>query len=322
MAIVYIHRRKDIEDPFLNVFYVGIGVNKKRAYQKYSYSRNPLWFNVINKIPYEVEITHENICYEEACAIERYLISFYGRKDLKLGNLCNMTDGGTGILNFILSEESRKIKSQKMSGSNNPFFGKKHSEETLEMIKKTKASRPKIHNSEENIKRFKEFLENYHPIRGKFGKDNPNYGKKRSEETKRKMSETKKGKLFSEDAKRNMSIGQKNRTNYKRGENHHYYGKKHSEETRRKMSESHKKIPHSHNKGKKLLEETKEKIRQALIGRIASAETRKKISESKMGEKNPMYIKKMKKYENSLFDASHFNRGNASVCIEKNTGNS
>lgn len=318
MAIVYIHRRKDIEDPFLNVFYVGIGVDKKRAFQKYSYSRNALWFNVINKVDYDIEITHSDILYDEACAIERYLISFYGRKDLKLGNLCNMTDGGTGILNFILSDEARKSKSEKMSGANNPFFGKKHSEETM---KKIKANRPKTQNSEETKKRFREFLKNYHPIRGKFGKDNPNYGKKRSEETKRKMSETKKGKIFSEDAKRNMSIGQKNRTNYKIGENHHSYGKKHSEETRRKMSESQKKIPRSYNKGKKLSEETKEKIRQAGIGRIASAETRKKISESRKGEKNPMYIKKMKKYENSLFDASHFNGRDASVCIEKNTGN-
>lgn len=34
MAIVYIHRRNDIQDAFLNVFYVGIGKNTRRAIKK------------------------------------------------------------------------------------------------------------------------------------------------------------------------------------------------------------------------------------------------------------------------------------------------
>ena len=94
MALVYIHRRLDIKDDYENVFYVGIGKNEKRPYSR-NY-RNSYWKRLSSKYDYKVEITHNNILWEEACSIEKYLIGFYGRKDLKLGNLCNQTDGGTG----------------------------------------------------------------------------------------------------------------------------------------------------------------------------------------------------------------------------------
>ena len=55
----------------------------------------------------------------------------------------------------------------------------------------------------------------------------------RSEETKRKISASHKGKPMSEDAKRKMSEA-------KKGPNNHNYGKHISEETKRKISASHK----------------------------------------------------------------------------------
>jgi hypothetical protein len=105
MAIVYIHRRKDIEDPFLNVFYVGIGNKKTRS--KSLEGRTNHWFNIVNKYGYTIEITHDNICWEEACSIEKYLISFYGRKDLGDGKLINLTDGGDGLLNPSISTRKK-----------------------------------------------------------------------------------------------------------------------------------------------------------------------------------------------------------------------
>jgi hypothetical protein len=93
MAIVYKHIR--ISDN--EIFYIGIGYNHKRAYSKKN--RNLYWKNYTNKHQYKVEITHSNILWEEACIIEKYLIDFYGRKDLSLGNLLNMTDGGEGLIN-------------------------------------------------------------------------------------------------------------------------------------------------------------------------------------------------------------------------------
>lgn len=97
MAIVYIHRRLDIKDNYKNVFYVGIGKSVKRAYEL-KHSRNQHWKSIVLKCGFSCEITHKNICWAEACAIEKYLISFYGRKDLKDGQLCNKTDGGDGVL--------------------------------------------------------------------------------------------------------------------------------------------------------------------------------------------------------------------------------
>ena len=71
----------------------------------------------------------------------------------------------------------------------------------------------------------------------KKGENNPNYGKIFSEEHRKKLSEARKGqnnpnygKIFSEEHKRKISEAIK-------GENHHNYGKTLSEETRRKIGE-------------------------------------------------------------------------------------
>lgn len=109
MAIVYIHRRLDIEDSFKNVFYVGIGKSEKRAYQL-NHSRNKYWKSIVSKHGFSCEITHGNVSWEDACVIEKYLISFYGRKDMNQGQLCNMTDGGDGVL--IWSDELKQKHSQ------------------------------------------------------------------------------------------------------------------------------------------------------------------------------------------------------------------
>ena len=84
------------------------------------------------------------------------------------------------------------------------------------------------------------------------------YGYELSEEARRKISKSKKGKKRSEETRRKMSESLK--------------GKKHSEETCKKMSESHK--------GKKRSEETRRKISESLKGKKRSEETRRKISES------------------------------------------
>lgn len=67
------------------------------------------------------------------------------------------------------------------------------------------------------------------------GKSSWNSGKRNvySEETRRKMSEAKKGKSLSEETKRKMS-------QVRKGEKNPNFGKHHSEEARRKMSEARK----------------------------------------------------------------------------------
>lgn len=83
------------------------------------------------------------------------------------------------------------------------------------------------------------------------GEKNPFYGRKRSEESRRKMREAKKG------------------------EKHPMYGKHHSEETKKKMREAHK--------GKKMSEESKKKNMEAHKGKHFSEETKNKLSLQRTG---------------------------------------
>ena len=146
MAVVYEHIRNDTNE----VFYVGIGKTSSRAFSKNN--RTKYWKNIVNKVSYSVNIIHKDIDWENACKIEKLLIEKYGRKDLGLGNLVNMTDGGNGTFGLIMSEETR----QKMSEAKK---GKTRSEETRQKI--SEAKKGKISNM---------------------------LGKKLSEETRHKMS--------------------------------------------------------------------------------------------------------------------------------------
>ena len=135
-----------------------------------------------------------------------------------------------------------------------------------------------------------------------------------SEETKRKMSATKKGKTFSEEHRRKISEAQigksvSEETRRKMSENNaakrpevrrkiseankRRVHKPHSEETKRKMSEAHKGRP-AWNKGKPVSEETRRKMSESRkgeknpnFGKKHSEETRRKISEALSGDKNP-----------------------------------
>jgi hypothetical protein len=110
------------------------------------------------------------------------------------------------------------------------------------------------HKGEKNHNYGKTFSEEYRRKISESGK-----GRTHSEETKRKMSEARKGKTFSEEHKRKMSEVLK-------GENHYLYGKTHSEETRRKMSEVRKGENH-YFYGRTHSEETKRKMSEVRKGR-------------------------------------------------------
>jgi len=84
------------------------------------------------------------------------------------------------------------------------------------------------------------------------GKNHYLYGKSPSEESKRKQSESMKGKPRSEESKRKQSESMK-------GENNPMYGKTPSEETRRKQADAKKGKPHSEETKRKQSESTKGK---------------------------------------------------------------
>jgi hypothetical protein len=87
--VVYLHRRNDD----LSIFYVGMG-SKKRPYSKRE--RNNYWNNIVKKHGYYTEIVADNLSVEDAYELEMFLISELGRKDLGIGRLVNLTDGGDG----------------------------------------------------------------------------------------------------------------------------------------------------------------------------------------------------------------------------------
>lgn len=111
MAYVYRHIRKDKNQ----VFYVGIGGDEEGKYERaYSkHSRNNHWYHITQKTDYEVHIMFDDFTWDESCEKEREFIKLYGRRDLGIGTLVNMTDGGDGTLGM----EGKK-------GVLNPMYGK------------------------------------------------------------------------------------------------------------------------------------------------------------------------------------------------------
>lgn len=105
---IYFHRRKDDNV----VFYVGIGVGRRA--NRIS-NRSEFWKRIVAKHGgFNIEIVHSGISQDEAKELEKHYISLYGRIDLGLGTLCNMTDGGDGRVNYKC-QDSTKEKIRKSS---------------------------------------------------------------------------------------------------------------------------------------------------------------------------------------------------------------
>ena len=147
-----------------------------------------------NKEDWEWYIIEDNIPYEKLNKREKY----YVKKLDTYNNGYNSTEGG----------------------EINPFYGKKHSEDTKKLLSSIR----------------KEYYANG---------NNPNLGRPRTDETKDKLRKSHTGKKHSEDTKIKISIANS-------GENHPMYNKSHSEETINKM----RKIK----LGKKHSEESKAKM--------------------------------------------------------------
>ena len=120
----------------------------------------------------------QNLTEEEAFKHEKYMISVFGRKDLGTGILRNKTDGGDGASGAIVSEKTKRKKSEKVKGKNNPFYGKTHSKETRKKLSES-------HKGKNN------------PNYGKRGENSPNYGKKHTEDSKNRIKENQNLKSFS-----------------------------------------------------------------------------------------------------------------------------
>lgn len=112
MAYLYRHIRLDKNEPF----YIGIGSDNNFKRANWKFRNNKIWNSIINKTNYEVEILLDGLSWEEACIKEKEFINLYGRKDKNTGILANLTDGGEGTYGHILSNESKKLISDKLKG--------------------------------------------------------------------------------------------------------------------------------------------------------------------------------------------------------------
>jgi group I intron endonuclease len=173
------------------------------------------------------------------------------------------------------------------------------------------------------IDRFDTFANGYNNSHGgetyTYGMNSPRYGKRHSEETKRKISIAKSGRCHSKETIEKIRVSSTGREwsdSSKKKLSLYHAGRPLPEKTKKKISDSTKGKP-SNNKGKVLSPEIKRKISIALQGKIksgtlshrygvkASQETRRKMSERKAGKpwtearRKASDIRSSKDYEHS-----------------------
>ena len=142
------------------IFYIGKGTGKRKDVMT---GRNNYFINTVNKYSCLNKIIEDNLSESEAYEREKFYIKYYwsiGRAQ------CNITEGGLGA----------------SSGLNNPVHRrcKKELHEHLRKARQKQKDNPNYKNPFSYMKFYKE--------------DNHFYGKKHTEESKKRISESRKGK--------------------------------------------------------------------------------------------------------------------------------
>jgi hypothetical protein len=181
----YVYLYLDIND---EPFYVGKGSGNRVKISKTKLKQQPFLKNKIDKVGIDnvkIHFLNENITEEEAFMWERYWIKYIGRRSKKEGSLCNLTDGGEGHSGFVQSEDTRKKRRELMIG-NLHALGSKHPNKKL---------------SEQQKTRLRELRT----------------GCKHTVETKQKMSQSRMGRIVSEETRMRMSVAKKGQPSARKG---------------------------------------------------------------------------------------------------------
>lgn len=97
---VYTHHRESTGE----IFYVGKG-NGKRAWDATGRSRH--WRSILKAHGVLVSILNDQLTEAESFNLEKKTIAYWGRKDLGLGLLINLTDGGEGASGYKQKEDEK-----------------------------------------------------------------------------------------------------------------------------------------------------------------------------------------------------------------------
>lgn len=185
-------------------FYIGYGKNKRHLShinpKKWRRDKNKHKVNKIKKIintcsePIIIKL-YENLKPKEAKKIEIELINLIGRYDKQLGPLVNMTSGGDGIVDNVITEETREKLSKVWKGRKRKPFTEEHKKN----ISKATSGKNNANwkhgrtNKKTNCEKCNKSISKYNKkgaVRSlcKSCDINPFYGKSHTDETKQKIS--------------------------------------------------------------------------------------------------------------------------------------
>jgi group I intron endonuclease len=170
------HSKCNTNKEFQQTNYWGSGTYIKRAIKRYGIEN------------FEKSVIVENIINEDE--LDKYERLYIEKKNSKVPNGYNLTDGGEGLLNP--SEKTRKLLSEHQIGEKNHRFGKSPSQQQRDKVSQTLINT--LQSKEQREKMAERMKGEKNSMFGKTGENSPHFGIVKSKEHKRKLSETHKGK--------------------------------------------------------------------------------------------------------------------------------